>query len=72
MPTGPDHSTFVEWAVNTVRYISLAGIKKVLWIASPELWSKENNKWIVISSYRTGIITDHAQLERLIWGEEKN
>lgn len=45
--------------------------KHILWSAFPETWMPGINKWQLMALYRTSIIKDKNELQRLIWRSQE-
>jgi len=66
----PGESIFVSMGLrNSIAFIVNLD-KEVLWSGITESWDNTEKKWTRVLSYRSSIIADRKDLERLIWNSE--
>jgi len=67
----PDKSIFVCMGLrNSIAFIVDLD-KEVRWSAIAEGWNENERKWTRVLSYRSSIVTDRKNLEKLIWNSEE-
>jgi len=67
----PDSSIFVCMGLRNSIVFIVNLDKEVLWTAIAENWNDYEKKWTRVLSYRSSIITNRKDLERLIWNSEE-
>jgi Arylsulfotransferase (ASST) len=65
----PDHCIFASMCAPYSKVFIVSPEKEILWSAIPEIWSPREKKWVLMPQYRTHIIIDPKDLERLLWHE---
>ena len=67
----PDQTMLVMMGLPYPKVFIVNNDKKVLWSAIPERFDATTGKWTYTDQYRAYLITNHEELERLIWNSEK-
>ena len=67
----PDGSIFTNISGKSSKIYIIGRNKEILWRAVSEKYYIGNKNWSATDIYRASIITDHKDLERLIWNSEK-
>ncbi len=66
----PDKSIFAVMSGNYSKVFIITRDKKIVWGAVPEKWNQEKMIWEPIFQYRTNIIYNRKEFERLVWCAE--
>jgi len=66
-----DSSLFVCMGIIYSKLFIITMNKHELWSAVPEVWNDTEKKWNINSQYRSSIIENRQQLEKMIWNNEE-
>ena len=67
----PDQSFFICMGGVLSKSMIVNANKEILWSAFAEKYDEVAKEWKMLTSYRQSIITNHKDLEQLIWNSEK-
>lgn len=65
-----DESFFVSMSIPFSKMFIVNKDKKIVWSAISEKWSEDAKKWRISPHYRASMVSNPADIERLVWNSE--